>query len=224
MCGRFTQHHTEDEIIERFAISDVRFHPAPRYNIAPTQLITAITPSRDGRQLTSLRWGLIPRWAKDTKLASNMINARAETIADKPAYRTPLAKQRCLIPADGWFEWKTTAHGKQPHYFRRRDGGLFALAGLWDEWQDKTDPGSEPLRTCAIITCEANELSAPIHQRMPVILRPEVEAIWLDPKPGNPLQLADLLAPYPDSELEVFPVSRAVNSPSFDQPDLIAEV
>ncbi|HWQ32017.1 MAG TPA: SOS response-associated peptidase [Blastocatellia bacterium] len=222
MCGRFTQHHNEDEIIERFAVSEVAFEPVPRYNIAPTQYLAAIIAQPDGRLLTSFRWGLVPRWAKDLKLAASMINARAETVADKAAYRTPLQRQRCLIPADGWYEWKKTANGKQPYYFRRRDGGLFAFAGLWDEWKDPAT--AEPLRTCTIITCAANELAAPVHDRMPVVLTPEHEALWLDSKPVGVLALTELLTPYPADELEAIPVSRAVNSPSVDSPELIAGI
>jgi putative SOS response-associated peptidase YedK len=221
MCGRFTQHHTEEELLERFEITATLFHPTPRNNIAPTQFIGAITEQSDGRQLSAFRWGLVPRWAKDTKLAANMINARAETVADKPAFRTPLIRQRCLIPADGWYEWKRSPQGSQPYYFRRRDGELFGFAGLWDEWKDPSS--GEPLRTCTLITCEANELSAPIHNRMPVIIRPEDEARWLDPGPANALSLVELLRPFSSDQLEVFPVSRAVNSPSLDNSDLIRQ-
>lgn len=222
MCGRFTQHHQEDELVERFDVSEVWFQPAPRYNIAPTQFIPAIIAVPDGRALTAFRWGLVPHWAKDQKLAAKMINARAETVADKAAYRTPLQRQRCLIPADGWYEWQQTARGKQPYYFRRRDGGLFAFAGLWDEWRDPENPHSEPLRTCTVITGAANATAAPIHDRMPVILTPEREAFWLDPVNHNTLELVSLLTPYPADEIETSPVSRLVNSPSVDSPELIA--
>ncbi len=223
MCGRFTQHHSEAEIIERFAVGDVLFELTPRYNIAPTQITAAIIASENTRQLVGFRWGLVPRWAKDTKLAGKMINARAESVADKPSFQTPLKRQRCLIPADGWYEWKQTPDGKQPHYFRRRDRGLFALAGLWEEWRDKSVAAAEPLRTCTIITCAANSLAAPIHERMPAILKPSDEAAWLDPELTSPLQLVELLQPASADEFEVFPVSRAVNSPATDGPDLIIE-
>ncbi|MFN7944294.1 MAG: SOS response-associated peptidase [Blastocatellia bacterium] len=224
MCGRFTQHHQEDELVERFDISEVWLQPAPRYNIAPTQFIPAIIAQPDGRALTAFRWGLVPHWAKDQKLAAKMINARAETVADKAAYRTPLQRQRCLIPADGWYEWQKTEHGKQPYHFRRRDGGLFAFAGLWDEWRDPENAHSEPLRTCTIITGEANATAAPVHDRMPVILTPAHEAFWLDPVNHNTLELVSLLTPYPADEIEALPVSRQVNSPAVDSPELIAGI
>ncbi len=224
MCGRFTQHHEEDELVGRFDISAVWFHPVPRYNMAPTQFIPAIIAQPDGRALTAFRWGLVPYWAKDQKLAARMINARAETVADKAACRTPLQRQRCLIPADGWYEWQPTERGKQPYYFCRRDGGLFAFAGLWDEWRDPASPLSEPLRTCTIITRAANATAAPIHDRMPVILSPEHEASWLAPQKVNALELVSLLSPYPADEIETRPVSRLVNSPTTDSPELIAGI
>lgn len=224
MCGRFTQHHSEAEISAQFDVADVLFSPSPRYNIAPTQNVPAIVTGSGSRQLTAFRWGLIPRWAKDAKLAAKMINARCETVADKAAWRTPLQKQRCIIPADGWYEWRQTPDGKQPHYFRRKDGGLFALAGLWDEWRDNSQPDAQPLHTCAVITCPANTLAAPVHDRMPVILHAVDESRWLDSQWNRSLEIIELLRPFPPDEFEVYPVSRAVNSPAGDNPDLIRKI
>ncbi|HYE74962.1 MAG TPA: SOS response-associated peptidase, partial [Blastocatellia bacterium] len=178
MCGRFTLHHTEDEIIERFAIAEVETDIGPRYNIAPSQNIAAII-EHEHCTLKAFKWGLVPSWAKDPTIGHRMINARAETLAEKPSYKQALAKRRCLIPADGFYEWKKAKGGNQPYHIRRRDGELFAFAGLWETWKDEN---GEKLETCTIITTEPNELMSTIHDRMPVILKPEHEELWLDPK------------------------------------------
>jgi putative SOS response-associated peptidase YedK len=217
MCGRFTQHHTIDELIERFEVGLVEYETEPRYNIAPTQTVTAIVQN-DEREMVGLQWGLIPYWAKDAKIASQLINARAETLAEKPSFKNALAKRRCLIPADGFYEWKKQKGGSQPYYIRRRDGGLFAFAGLWEEWKS---PEGELRQTCTIITTEPNELMASLHHRMPVILKPQHEAEWLDPAAHYAPALTQLLQTYPDGELEAMPVSRAVNSPAQDDASLI---
>lgn len=217
MCGRFTQHHLIDEIIERFEVAEVEYEPEPRYNIAPTQTVAAIIQNHE-RALVGLQWGLIPFWAKDPKIASQLINARAETLAEKPSFKNALSKRRCLIPCDGFYEWKKQKGGNQPYYIRRRDGGLFAFAGLWEEWKA---PDGEVKQTCTIITTEPNELMATIHHRMPVILKPQHEAEWLDPAAHYAPALTQLLLAYPDGELEMIPVSRAVNSPGHDDPSLI---
>ena len=167
MCGRFTQRKTEKQLVTRFPVTEILFDTSPRYNIAPTQYIPAIVQA-DSRQLVGFRWGLIPSWAKDAKIASNLINARSETLEEKPSFRTPFQKRRCLIPTDGWYEWKKEGAGKQPYFFHRRDDELFAFAGLWEEWKS---PEGELIQTCTIITTEANELAADFHHRMPVILR-----------------------------------------------------
>ena len=208
MCGRFTQHHPIEEIIERFEVAEVEYEPEPRYNIAPTQTVTAIIQNH-ARAVVGLQWGLIPFWAKDPKIASQLINARAETLAEKPSFKYALSKRRCLIPIDGFYEWKKQKGGNQPYYIRRRDGGLFAFAGLWEEWKT---PEGEVRKTCTIITTEPNELMATIHHRMPVIFKPEHEAEWLDPAAHYAPALTQLLRTYPDGELEMLPVSRAVNS------------
>lgn len=220
MCGRFTLHHSAEEIAERF---DAEVLPLlePRYNIAPTQPVTVVTQN-GARHLEQFQWGLIPSWAKDPKIGNRMINARAETLAEKPAYRTALVRRRCLIPADGFYEWREADNpaegGRTPMHFRRRDGALFAFAGLWDEWH--SSDGS-PLRSCTIITGTPNPLVAPIHDRMPMILREENESAWLDHSLRDPEMLSALLAPYPAELMEVYAVSRRVNAPSVDDPSLL---
>lgn len=217
MCGRFTQHHTIDEIIERFEVAVVEYEAEPSYNIAPTQTVSAIVQNHE-REMVALQWGLIPFWAKDAKIASQLINARAETLAEKPSFKHALAKRRCLLVADGFYEWKKQKGGNQPYYIRRRDGGLFAFAGLWEEWKS---PEGELRQTCTIITTEPNELMSTLHHRMPVILKPKHEAEWLDPAAHYVPALTQLLQTYPDGELEAIPVSRAVNSPAQNGPLLI---
>ncbi len=223
MCGRFTLHHTADEIAERFA-AEVEPLLEPRYNIAPTQPVVAVL-MEETRSVQRLRWGLVPSWAKDIGIGSRLINARVETIAEKPSFRTALSRRRCLIPADGFYEWREADNpeegGRTPMYIRRRDGGLFAFAGLWDEWHA---PDGSPLRTCTIITGTPNPLMAPIHDRMPMILRREEEDRWLEPGPHDTPSLLSLLVPYPAVEMEAYPVSRKVNSPTVDTPDNIAPV
>jgi putative SOS response-associated peptidase YedK len=217
MCGRFTLHHAENEIVARFAVAEVAAHVEPRYNVAPTQSVAAVI-EHPHRQLVAFKWGLVPSWAKDPSIGSRMINARAETIAEKPSYKQALAKRRCLIPADGFYEWKKMKGGSQPFHIRRRDGGLFAFAGLWERWEGG-DGG--PLETCTLITVEPNDLMAQIHDRMPAILKPEHEELWLDAKASYAPALTQLLRSYPDEELEAFPVSRAVNSPAHEGPSCV---
>ncbi|MCL5098397.1 MAG: SOS response-associated peptidase [Candidatus Omnitrophica bacterium] len=214
MCGRYTLRNTPDELTERFALSKLLFEVTPRYNIAPTQTVAAVV-ANGGRCLVGYRWGLVPFWAKDTKIGSQLINARAETLAQKPAFRRPFSRQRCLIPADGFYEWKKEGTLRQPIYYRLRDGRLFAFAGLWDEWNDPSGPR---LRTVAIITVAANSLLAPVHDRMPAILRPEAEGRWLDVSLSAPQELLDLLKPFPSEEMMALPVTRRVNTPAFDDP------
>lgn len=220
MCGRYTVHHKPEEIAERFEVDFDYSDYTPRYNIAPSQMVATIRQI-DVREVAFCKWGLIPFWAKDPSIGNKMINAKAETLAEKPSFKNALAKRRCLIPADGFYEWKKQGKApSQPIYIRRRDQGLFAFAGLWEEW--KTPEGNR-LQSCTIITTEPNELIAKFHHRMAVILRPEDEAVWLDPK-NSTADALPLLKPYPPEELEAFEVSRAVNSPSVDEVSLIAPV
>ena len=216
MCGRYLLRAPLDELQQAFGFPE-RPNLAPRYNIAPTQPVPIVRLRADGRgrELALVRWGLVPPWAKDAAIGSRMINARAEGITEKPAFRGAFRKRRCLVPADGFYEWRKVAGGgKRPVLIRRRDGAPFAFAGLWERWR-----GPEgPLDTCTIVTTDANALLAPIHDRMPVILDPADHERWLDPsRPGA----EELLRPCPDDRLEAVPVSTRVNSPRNDDPSLL---
>lgn len=210
MCGRFTLHTPTQNLVKLFelvrAASD-----RPRYNIAPTQAIAVVRkiPDAEGRELVMLRWGLIPAWSKDAQIGARMINARAETAAEKPAFRAAFKARRCLVPADGFYEWQRAGRQKQPFYFRLRDGTPFALAGLWEEWEA---PGSEIIESASVLTTEANELVRPIHDRMPVILQREDYERWLDPETRAAETLRGLLRPYPAGEMSASAVSRRVNN------------
>ena len=217
MCGRFTLTTNLGAIAKRFGVARFLEEVGPRYNIAPTQ--TVIVVSDDGaRQLTEMRWGLIPSWAKDPAIGNRMINARAETIATKPSFRSALRKRRCLIPADGFYEWTPAGRTKQPVHIALKNREPFGFAGLWESW---TSLDGEEIKTCTIITTEANELLKPIHDRMPVILNREAEAVWLDPTIQQPATLLPLLTPYPAEEMEVYTVSTKVNNPTNDGPECI---
>lgn len=219
MCGRFTLTTTLGAVALRFRVR-TGFEDAasiPRYNIAPTQ--TVIVVGDDGqRHLTRMRWGLIPSWAKDPAIGNRMINARAETVATRPAFRTALCKRRCLVVATGFYEWQQRPREKQPYYLALKSLEPFGFAGLWDTW---TSPDGEEIKSCTIITTEANELLRPIHDRMPVIMTREAEAIWLDPTIQDPTQLLPLLKSYPAEGMELYPVSTRVNNPAHEGPECI---
>ncbi len=220
MCGRFSLAANLTAVAQRFGVPIPTGESAawtPHYNIAPTK--TVVVVGDDGtRFLTKMRWGLIPSWAKDPAIGNRMINARAETVATKPAFRAALRRRRCLVVADGFYEWQQRGRGKQPFYITLKTGEPFGFAGLWDTW---TAPDGEEIKTCTIITTQANELLKPIHDRMPVILSHEAEAIWLDPTIQDPAELLPLLTSYPAEEMEAYAVSRWVNSPQQDSPDCI---
>lgn len=214
MCGRYTLHHTPGEIAEQ---APSELFP-PRYNVAPTQIVPVIRQI-DARKIVACKWGLVPYWAKDPAIGNKMVNARSETLAEKPSFKNALAKRRCLIPADGFYEWLKAK--KQPFYFRLRDSGLFALAGLWDEWKE---PGSgEIMQICTIITVEPNKLVAQVHLRMPAMLLPDEESAWLDPD-NEVANVLPLLHPYPVEKMEIVAVPRVVNSASAQGPELIEQV
>ncbi len=213
MCGRYTLKTPAGDLAERFGVVGDVPSLEPRYNVAPTQEVAAVLADSGGRRLEMLRWGLIPSWAKDPEMGNRMINARAETAPEKPSFRKAFRERRCLIPADGFYEWQKTNNGKQPFYIRMRDGSPFAFAGLWESWQDADGP---TVRSCAIITTRANELVGEVHDRMPVILDPEDHDLWLDPDFDETDPLASLLKPYPADAMEAYPVSRFVNSPRND--------
>lgn len=223
MCGRFALFTPTEQIAETFDVnpaSAAEVPPAPpRYNIAPTQPVAAIRLYQSGeRELTFFQWGLVPSWAKDPKMGSRLINARAETVAEKPSFRAAFKRRRCLIPADGFYEWQKQNGRKQPIFIYPADDGLFALAGLWEMWQ--SDDGSM-LQTCTILTTKPNEVIAPIHNRMPVVLQAADYDDWLHPDP-QPEQALHLLRPFPAEKMATRPVSTFVNNPRNDSPDCIA--
>ncbi|QRK14149.1 SOS response-associated peptidase [Archangium violaceum] len=222
MCGRVTIQTPALAIAREFALTGVRSAlDRPRYNLAPTQLMPVVI--NDGeRMLDAYRWGLIPSWAKEASIGNKLINARGETVAEKPSFRSALKRRRCLVLVDGWFEWKQSTKPKTPYLFRRKDGRPMAFAGLWEEWT-APDTG-EVLRTCTVITTGPNALMAPIHDRMPVILRPEAREVWLRPEPQEASVLQPLLVPNEDEPLELWEVSRVVNSPTNDVPACIERV
>jgi len=218
MCGRYNLITDAQAFVDFFELRNSLAIP-PRYNIAPSQKILVVRRMDNHREAGLLHWGLIPHWAKDRKIAYKMINARAETVAEKPAFRSALRHRRCLIPATGFFEWQATQDGKQPYNITLRGGGLMAFAGLWESW---TSHDGERIDSCTIIVTEANESLRPVHDRMPVILAPEHYAVWLDPAVQNPNQLQTLLRPCPSAFITAYPVSRVVGNPANDGPICVA--
>lgn len=218
MCGRYTNSKPPEVFGQLFGAPVRSLDFVPRYNIAPsTDVLACRDLPETGRELTQLRWGLIPSWAKDAKIAYHTINARAETVAEKPAYRAAFRRRRCLIAADGFYEWKPDTPKKQPYHIRLKGGAPFAFAGLWERWERE----GNAIESCTIIVTTANELVATIHDRMPVILPPVHYDRWLDPRLHDPEALKPLLRPYPAGEMEAWRVSTLVNSPKNDRPELI---
>ncbi len=221
MCGRYSQTHSALAIAHTFQLSVVPDAP-PRYNIAPTQLVGAILQLQDRpeRQFRILRWGLVPSWAKDAAIGNRLINARSETVSEKPSFRSAFRYRRCLIVADGFYEWQRQAgkNQKQPYYFQLANHALFGFAGLWEHWES---PTGELLETCTILTTEANEVLRPIHERMPVIMHPDDYDTWLDPTLNTFAKLHPLLRPYPAETMRAYPVSLRVNKADYDRPECI---
>ena len=219
MCGRFTL--TVDPADLRDAFPEFAFptQSAARFNIAPTQPILVL-PNDGTNKADFFVWGLIPSWAKDPSIGSRLINARAETLAEKPSFRSAYKYHRCLIFADGFFEWQARpgSQSKVPHLIRLKSGKPFAFAGLWEDWHS---PDGSEVKSATIITTTPNSLMASIHDRMPVILPPTAYALWLDPSPHFPVDLKGLLLPYPAEEMQAFPVSTLVNSPANDRPEVV---
>jgi putative SOS response-associated peptidase YedK len=217
MCGRFVN-------IEKFEKLAVNYSAKPfkgqewhgSYNIAPTQMIPVIVEEPEGRELRLMKWGLVPFWAKDAKIGNSMINARAETIKDKPGFRDSFKNKRCIIPAHGFFEWRKLTSAKEPYYFSPQEG-MFSLAGLWSAW---VSPENIELETCTIVTTDANKIVKPIHDRMPVILEHNSMATWLSPT-TKPKELLEILLPCPDEQMKCFAVSKMVNSPKNNGPECI---
>ncbi|CAG7611968.1 SOS response-associated protein YedK [Paenibacillus solanacearum] len=226
MCGRYTITVSWDELMLHFMLDRRMAKYAPRYNAAPGQWIPAIigsdldgaAPEQALGRLGELRWGLVPSWAKDDKSAARMINARSETAAEKPSFRTLLKSKRCIIPADGFYEWARIGEVKQPYRMTLKDGGLFGMAGLYDTWMT---PDGEKLHTCTILTTAANELVSGIHERMPVILDREGVRTWLNRRIREERELMPLLAPYPASEMRMYEVSPKVGRVQYDEPDCV---
>ena len=216
MCGRFTLEPTA-RFYERFQIANRLERIEPRYNIAPSQEVPIII-KQSPNKVMMMKWGLIPHWAKDSKIGYKTINARAETIADKPMFRSSLKSKRCLVPASGFYEWQTTQQGKIPHYIHLNKEALFAFAGLYDIWKNEKE---QEVYTFTIITTSPNTLIEKIHNRMPVILKESDEDKWLDTENITVEIALKMLAPYRASGMEAYPISRKVNSPENDTPDLI---
>lgn len=217
MCGRFTLKTPVQKIVAAFEVAgDLPLFDQlpPRYNVAPTQPVLAVELREGRRRLTQLRWGLVPAWADSPAVGNRLINARADTVASKPSFRNAFARRRCLVVADGFYEWKKTGKAKQPYYIGVRSGEPFAMAGLAESWQRAGDR----VESCTIITTEPNELMAGMHDRMPAILPAADYDLWLDPEFEDRAKLLSLLRPYPADELTAYPVSTLVNSPKNDDP------
>ena len=218
MCGRFTLHHSTEDIAERFAIEQPTLKLTPRYNIAPTQPVAV---HRESRTLEEFTWGLVPGWAKDPAIGNRIINARAESASEKPAFREALRRRRCLVPASGYYEWRRSGPQRLPMYLRLGDGRPMALAGLWEEW---TAPSGAILQSGAILTTAPNPLAATVHTRMPAILDDKAIAVWLDPAVSDTGQLTSLLEPYAGDNMIAHPVSTAVNRVDYDEAECIEPV
>jgi putative SOS response-associated peptidase YedK len=217
MCGRFTLRASPSVIAEQFSLFEVPPFTA-RFNIAPTQAVPVIrmrpTAAKE-RELAWLRWGLVPSWAKDASIGNRLINARAETAAEKAAFRTALRRRRCLVVTDGFYEWQRSGRTKQAYFIRMRDDRPFAFAGLWETWEGADH---SVLESCTILTTEPNALMRPIHDRMPVILRPEAYSCWLDTSVQDPSRLSRLLVAHASEPMEAYRVASLVNSPAHDTP------
>jgi putative SOS response-associated peptidase YedK len=223
MCGRYRLSRRKQIIEEHFSTDSVEWVWAPRYNVAPTQFVPAIrqSPGSGRRQMSLFRWGLVPSWSRDTSKAASMINARAESADSKPAFRDALRLRRCLIPADGFYEWQKAGKAKQPYCFEVNHGDLFAFAGLWETWND---PSGKALETCSILTTTANALTAHVHDRMPVILDPQGYDLWLDLNLSNSGVVSQLLKPFDAERMRCYPVSSRVNRATNDDADCSAPV
>lgn len=212
MCGRFAQKSSAKKVSKQFKVEEMP-PLVERYNVAPAQSVLVVREP-DAREAVLLKWGLVPHWAKDPTIGNKLINARAETVTEKPSFREAFKRRRCLVPLEGFYEWARRGDSKRPFYFHMRDGEPFAVAGLWEVWEGDGDP----LETCTLLTTEANGLLAGYHDRMPVILRPEDYDLWLDAGVRSAERLLPLLRPYPREEMTTYAVSLMVNSPSNDSP------
>jgi putative SOS response-associated peptidase YedK len=217
MCGRYTITATPEVLRALFGYAEQPNFP-PRYNIAPTQPIPIVRLIAGKRQFALVRWGLLPSWVKNPKKFTLLINARGESVCEKPAFRAAMKRRRCLIPADGFYEWQTGGQGKQPYFIQKKSGEPFAFAGLWETW---TGPNGEELETATIVTTAANKTLAPIHDRMPVILAPDAFDLWLDATNVDPMTASALITPAPENFLNVYPISTDANCVANDNPKLL---
>lgn len=222
MCGRFALRTPTKKLATAFQVEEMPTVEA-RYNIAPTQSILAVRQSEDAREAVLLKWGMIPSWAKDDSMSARLINARSETVTEKPAFREAFKRSRCIIPAAGFYEWQRREGKKQPFFFSLRDERVFGFAGLWDRWKGE---GGKVIESCTILTTESNEVLLPVHERMPVILHPETYDEWLNTDTDTRAMesLKELLRPYPSSEMTAYPVSARVNSPRNQGEELITRM
>ncbi|NMG11001.1 SOS response-associated peptidase [Brasilonema sp. UFV-L1] len=219
MCGRFTLIQTAEALYQIFHVEKIP-DLEPQYNIAPTQMIGAVlyNQASEQREFQKLRWGLIPSWSKEARIGMKLINARAETVAEKPAFRSAFKYRRCLVLADGFYEWQLQNAQRKPYYFRLQEEKVFGFAGLWEQWKSSED---DEITSCTILTTQANELVQPVHERMPVILQEQDYDVWLNPEVQTPQLLQHLLHPYPSEAMTAYPVSKIVNSPKHNIPDCI---
>jgi putative SOS response-associated peptidase YedK len=230
VCGRYVSVSSPTLLAERLHVDDVRMEAAePNYNVTPRVEVPIVAETKENvRVLDRVRWGLVPSWAKDLSVGDRLINARAEGIAAKPAYRRAFEKRRCLIPADGFYEWRvvpgpTKKKQKQPYFIARQDREPMAFAGLYEVWRDRSDPDAPWIRSCAIVTTDANDKLAPIHDRMPVVLPESAWAEWLDIDNHDTTRLARLLVPAPSADFLCYPVSKLVNKPDNNGPELLEQ-
>jgi putative SOS response-associated peptidase YedK len=223
MCGRFRLSRRKQLVEEYFDCSSDESDWSPRYNIAPTQPIPVIrqNPKEPIRELSLMRWGLLPSWAKDSSSAARMINARSETAGTKPAFRDALKSRRCLIPADGFYEWVRTGKSKQPYCFEVNDGEMFAFAGIWDRWRESS---GKTVESCSILTTIPNAVTSAVHNRMPVILDPDAYDLWLDPGMRDVSAVSELLKPYDARLMRCFPISTRINHVANDDAECSAPV
>ena len=225
MCGRYRMTRA-DKLAQQFDVSEEEFQEmgfSPRYNVAPGQIVAAVRQDAEKpvRHFAKLKWGLVPFWAKDPHIGFKMINARSETIIEKPAYREPFKHRRCLIAADGFYEWKKEGKTKQPFSFGMKDDSIFAMAAIWERWKD---PKGEVLETCSILTTSPNALLEDVHDRMPVIVRPEDYDLWLDPGLKKPEALMDIFKPFDAKLMRRYAVSTRVNAVKYDDPECAASI
>jgi putative SOS response-associated peptidase YedK len=225
VCNRYRLTHSKEYLTERFEVeaSDEELEDRPRYNIAPTQQVLIVRKEHGEkvRQLTTMRWGLIPSWAKDESIGTRTLNARSETVTTTPAFRESIRRKRCLIPADGFYEWQKMGSVKQPYCFEVGEGEVFALAGLWDQWKS---PEGQIVESCTILTTTANSLVADMHDRMPVIVPPDKYELWLDPDVNAFEAIRDILKPYDANSMRRYPVSRKLNNSKIDDAEFASPV